>query len=143
MNARRLVLIPLALAAVLASAMPAGAQTSTSGLNIRQVDTSAFPTVAVTVSADNSVAPSSVRVTENGKPVTVVSNTPLAQSGGSFDVVLSIDTSDSVKGAPLQAAVSLLHGDYRPSEIGNAVRIGGEELAGFVEIRLVFLTRNK
>ena len=47
------------------------------------------------------------------------------------------------KGAPLQAAVPLLHGHYRPREIGNAVRVGEEELAGFVEIRLVFFTRNK
>jgi len=45
--------------------------------------------------------------------------------------------------APLQAAVSLLDGDYRPREIGNAVRVGEKELAGFVQIRLVFFTRNK
>jgi hypothetical protein len=37
----------------------------------------------------------------------------------------------------------LLHGDHRPDEIGNAVRVGEEELAGFVEIRLAFLTQNK
>lgn len=45
--------------------------------------------------------------------------------------------------APLQTAVPLLHGDYRASEIGNAVRVSEEELACFVEIRLVFFTRNK
>jgi hypothetical protein len=45
--------------------------------------------------------------------------------------------------APLQPAVSLLDGDYRPGEIGYAARVGEEKLASFVEIRLVFLTRNR
>jgi tight adherence protein B len=75
-------------------------------VRIRNVDTSAFPTVAVTVSAPAGTLPEDIEVNENGGPATILTIRPLIESGQQVDVVLAIDTSDSVRGAPLAAAVS-------------------------------------
>jgi tight adherence protein B len=104
MTRRNLALAPLALVALLALSGPASA--ATGAVHIRQIDTSGFPTVAVTVSAEGTVSPSSLLVTENGRPVSGLRSETLLQSGTSFDVVLAIDASNSVSGAPLQAAVA-------------------------------------
>ena len=104
---RRLALVPLAFAAIVAWVVPAAsAVEQNSAVHIRQVDTNAFPSVAVTVSGEGSVDPQSVGVLENGKQMKILTTRALSQTGQNFDVVLSIDTSDSVAGAPLQAAVN-------------------------------------
>jgi tight adherence protein B len=89
---------PLAAAvAALVVAAPAAA-----GVSVTSVNTGGFPTVHATVvsSRGSEVAP---RVTENGKPVAGL----IAQNlGNAKAVVLAIDNSRSMKGAPLRAAVA-------------------------------------
>jgi tight adherence protein B len=75
-------------------------------VRIRNVDTSAFPTVAVTISAPAGTPVEDIEVDENGAPTTILTVRPLIESGHAVDVVLAIDTSDSVRGEPLVAAVS-------------------------------------
>jgi tight adherence protein B len=72
---------------------------------IRHIETSAFPSVAVTVSVPEDQSLDSVSITENHQSVRILTTRTLAEAGKSFDVVLAIDTSNSVKGAPLAAAV--------------------------------------
>ena len=107
MRNRVLASLVLANAVLLVGASSMGARAATaSTVHIRAVDSSGFPTVAVTVSTVGSVAPGAISLTENGTAATVLSRRTLSQSGGTFDVVLAIDTSDSVKGAPEAAAVA-------------------------------------
>jgi tight adherence protein B len=59
--------------------------------------------------AKASLKPGQVSVTENGAPVTGVSVVPESASAGSsarFGVALVVDASDSMQGAPIQAAMS-------------------------------------
>jgi tight adherence protein B len=72
---------------------------------IRHVDTSAFPLVAVTVSVPSDVSATAVQITENGFPVRMINARPLVDAGGSIQIVLAIDTSNSVIGTPLASAV--------------------------------------
>ena len=76
------------------------------GVKIRGVDVDGYPTVAVTVSVGSSTAPGDIRISENGSPVSILTARPLIQSGQEIDVVLAIDTSRSVQGAPLTTAIS-------------------------------------
>ena len=75
------------------------------GVAIRHIDTTAFPSVAITVSVPDGQSVGSLRITENGRPVRILTTRTLAQAGKQFDVVLAIDTSNSVAGGPLAAAV--------------------------------------
>jgi len=52
------------------------------------------------------VAPSAVRVRENGKPVSNVDVSPLGEAGIHFGAVLALDASQSMTGEPLRAAVA-------------------------------------
>jgi tight adherence protein B len=99
----------------------AGAATASSdGVAIRHIDTTAFPSVAVTVSVPQGQSLDSLRVTENGRPVRILTTRTLAQAGKRFDVVLAVDTSDSVAGAPLKAAVQAARAFLRavPPDVG-------------------------
>jgi tight adherence protein B len=102
---RRVAFLLIALASLALVARPASASSST--IRIRQVDQTAFPTVTVTVSVGSSAAitAADVRLTENGTAVSSVSVQPYAESGSQVDVVLVLDTSDSVRGAPLASAL--------------------------------------
>jgi len=93
-----------ALSGVLLFAAPAAADPT--GVHIRQVDASAFPIVKVTVSTTGTIPPSQIGISENGVPITIQSVQSLAQSGRTVDVVLALDTSNSVHGAPLAAALT-------------------------------------
>jgi tight adherence protein B len=75
-------------------------------VKIRGVETEAFPQMAVTVSAPTGTTGGSFRVTENGRPVRVLQARPLLEAGGTVDVILALDTSDSVRGEPLALAVA-------------------------------------
>src|SRR5882724_13355424 len=89
---------PLAVvAAALVLAAPAAA-----GVSVTSVNTGGFPTVHATVVSSRG-AEAAPRVTENGKPVAGL----IAQNlGNAKAVVLAIDNSRSMKGAPLRAAVA-------------------------------------
>ena len=95
-------------AAVALSALfdwPAGAAPAGPQVRIRQIDASGFPNVSVTALFGGPVSADSISVTEDGSPVDIASVRSLSESGRTFDVVLAIDTSDSVAGAPLHAAL--------------------------------------
>ena len=102
----------LALALVAATAVTwfhhvtmAGA--ATAEVHIRSVDVHAFPQVTVTASiTGRGVSASDVHVTEGGNAVSGATVTPLSQTGRRVDVVLVLDTSNSMKGAPLASAIA-------------------------------------
>jgi tight adherence protein B len=73
--------------------------------------------------ASSGVVPSSVQVFEDGRPVSDLAEQALSQSGRTFDIVLAIDTSDSVKGAPLQAAIAAAKGFVEQLPTGIAVGV--------------------
>jgi tight adherence protein B len=105
---RRGVLLVLGLTAALAAGIgPARAQEEGTGVLIRRIDTSSFPTVTVTVAvqSDRAFGLGDVRLTENGQAVTP---TDLRRLGPELtvDVVLALDTSRSMEGEPLAAAAA-------------------------------------
>ena len=106
---------PLAIAvAALVVAAPAAA-----GVSLTSVNTGGFPTVHATVvsSLGAAVAP---RVTENGRPVAGL----IAQNlGHSKAVVLAIDDSRSMIGAPLKAAVAAARNFIASKPTADAVAV--------------------
>ncbi len=99
---RRLLIVAVGLGLTAAFARPALADQA---VRIRGVETGEFPSVGITVSVEGSagVATGDVRVLEDGVPVAVTSVRPLASNQG-VQVVLAIDTSNSMAGTPLQTA---------------------------------------
>lgn len=85
---------------------PLSAVAQETSVAIRSVDTDDFPTVAVTVSVPNNeaIGAHDVVVTESGDEITEFEMHSLAGSGQLVSVVLVIDTSGSMVGAPLAAA---------------------------------------
>jgi len=101
---RRLVAVGFGLVLSTASAWIAGADQN---VRIRSVELRAFPTVAITVSVQGSegLLAGDVRVTENDDAAQVTAVRALGPSSNKgVDVVLAIDTSNSMRGAPLQTA---------------------------------------
>jgi tight adherence protein B len=104
-SGRRLVALTTGLLVLAGPALPAAAAQA---IHIREVDTSAFPTVGVTVSLEepDKLASRDVRITENGAAVEGPSTVePLRQTGVTVDVVLVVDTSGSMEGRPLASAI--------------------------------------
>jgi tight adherence protein B len=99
---RRLLIVAFGLALPFAGAWPALADQN---VRIRGIDVGSFPSVGVTVSVEGAagVDARDVRVFEDGVQVPLSSVRPLALNRG-IDVVLAIDTSNSMRGAPLQTA---------------------------------------
>jgi tight adherence protein B len=104
-NRARILLLVVLTLAVAGVAVPAHAAQS---VLIRKVDTTAFPqiTLTVAVASDQPVSLGDVKVMENGTPVQQVTLKALQASENGLDVVLAIDTSRSMEGAPLGAAVA-------------------------------------
>jgi tight adherence protein B len=84
----------------------AGPVSAVPGVRIRQVDVQASPIVSVTVGlpGGGSLSPGDVHLTESGRTVAPMSVHPLGPSAGEVDVVLLIDTSNSMEGEPLANA---------------------------------------
>jgi len=99
-------LLALVCAGLTATVAAAPASASNAEVRIRRLDPTSFPTVSVTVSVSGGISPRALRLSENGTPVNTVAPRLLGTTGGAVQVVLAIDTSDSVRGAPLAAAVS-------------------------------------
>lgn len=76
-------------------------------INVRRVDVDAFPEISVLMSTDGSqsLTASDVTVVEDGRAVDDVEVQPLNEEVSRVDVVLVIDTSGSMEGAPISAAV--------------------------------------
>jgi tight adherence protein B len=84
----------------------AGSAGAASSVHIRQVEPKGYPNMEVTVSADGPVTPGSISITENGRRAQILDVKTLSESGRLFDVVLLLDTSNSVQGEPLAFAVA-------------------------------------
>lgn len=103
MVSRRLFAVGLGLALAAAGAWPAAADQN---VRIRHVELEDFPTVAVTVSVQGSAGfdAGEVKVLENDVAVPVTAVRSIGSTDQGIDVVLAIDTSNSMRGAPLLTA---------------------------------------
>jgi tight adherence protein B len=116
-------LVPVALAVAGATVWPATASSAGSpSVQIRSVNAEAYPNVAVTTSVTAGTDPKDIVLKENGLAVEILSVRPLIETGDEIDVVLALDTSDSVHGAPLQAAVAAAQAFV--SSLPSAVPVG-------------------
>ncbi len=103
--------LPLAAAAALAAALvvgPAGAAGS-SGVQVVEAKSSSFPARTYVISLPHRLrlTTSDVSVTENGSPVAEAKLVPASQaSKKTFGVVLVLDTSWSMRGKPITAALA-------------------------------------
>jgi tight adherence protein B len=102
-----LILVAAAVVAAATSLAAAAGAAVTPSLRLTPIGRVAFPDrkYVVDLPADAAIAPSHVRVTENGLPVRDLLFSPLQSSGLKSAVVLAIDASDSMAGAPAEAAV--------------------------------------
>lgn len=97
--------LALSLAAALClTASPVLAQAA-ADVQIRHVDLQAFPEITLTLSLPRGADASDVSVTEEGIALNELKIQSLEQAGRTVDVVLAIDTSGSMVGAPLASAV--------------------------------------
>jgi tight adherence protein B len=96
-------LFACALLLAVAVAPPA---TADDAVRIRQVDVHTYPLVSLTVTlaGGGSLTPADVRLSENGRAVPPMSVMPVGPTSGQVDVVLVIDTSNSMRGAALANA---------------------------------------
>jgi tight adherence protein B len=106
MRSRFVASLLFALALALALALAASGASAEGSADIRNVDTTRFPQVAVTISLPGTTTLSSgdVTVVENGEVADVGAVRPLGAP--SIDVVLAIDLSTSMSGEPLSSAVA-------------------------------------
>src|SRR3954447_15934442 len=95
------------LVTLIAAALAAASAASAAPLQAVSVGRLAFPDRAyvVDLGGPGTLDPSDVRVTENGVRVRHVRVHPLAASGLSYGVVLALDASDSMAGAPALSAL--------------------------------------
>jgi tight adherence protein B len=107
-NRRSSALVRLACMTLLGvAAIPAHDAVAASGVSIRDVDVSEFPTVRLIVSTREAVELSDreVEVVENGLVVDV-GEVHLLGEGDRVDAVLAIDVSNSMRGGPLSTALA-------------------------------------
>jgi tight adherence protein B len=109
-----------AAAAVLAAG--ASAATPPAPFQATAVGRTPFPQRAYVVAVGGRLDPRTVHVRENGIPVRNLSVQPLAASGLRPEVVLALDASDSMRGAPFAAAVGAARTFI--ANRGASVRIG-------------------
>ncbi|MDQ4057673.1 MAG: VWA domain-containing protein [Actinomycetota bacterium] len=101
-------LIWLALVVVVVASVPAEAFAAPESVNVRRVDTDSFPEVSVQISLGTSqpLSADDVTLTENGVTPGRVDVRPIDEEIATVDVVLVIDTSGSMKGEPMSAAIA-------------------------------------
>jgi tight adherence protein B len=110
-------------------------------VEIRRVDLKDFPAVALTVAiAEGEVDPDAVEVLENGATVPEISVDTLQGAAANVDVVLAIDTSGSMVGAPIEAAKAAAT-DF-VTDLPESVRVGIVAFADEAEVVLQ-LTGNR
>jgi tight adherence protein B len=108
----------LLLAAGAALLAPVAAAAGAPGLRLTSVNSVRFPDRAFVLTASKPLAltPANVHVSENGHAVRGISVVPAtATTGRAFGVVLVLDASDSMRGAPIEGAVAAARafGDHR------------------------------
>jgi len=105
---KRILLIVAALLTAALVAGTAGASAATSGINLVEVNGPAFPerTYVLSLPVGRKLGVHDIKVTENGQPVVELSVIPASQaSPKTFGVVLLLDTSYSMTGEPIAAAI--------------------------------------
>ncbi len=104
MNALRL--LPVAVVAALAVAVSAGVGASSEPPLLAETSPGRFPdrSYVLTLPEKQPLSAAQVGVTENGEPVDKLSVLPASQAAGGAAVVLAIDTSNSMRGKPIQDA---------------------------------------
>jgi tight adherence protein B len=98
---------------------------SAAALHVSEGGGASFPSrsLVVAVPGRTSVSASEMHINENGRPVSDAAVTPITKAGaGDFGVVLAIDVSPSMKGAPLERAMAA-------ARALAAQRTGQQELA--------------
>jgi tight adherence protein B len=129
---RRRIAIVTALAA-LVSAVPAAA--AGGSLQVRKVDTSAFPTVRVTVQTPTSGTAPDLQVRENGQPIPPGS-VQLVDPGAPAAIALVIDTSNSMAGQKIDDAVTAAKGFVDAQANGNVLGVYGFGATAYPAARL-------
>jgi tight adherence protein B len=95
---RSAVAVLIAMLAVAGNGTVAGAGGT---VQVRAVDTSHYPDITLTISVEGEqISSADLVLTENGRTVRPTSMRDLGSSGASVDVVLAIDTSNSMRGEP-------------------------------------------
>ena len=126
---RRIAIVTALLALV--SAAPAAA--SGGSLDLRKVDTSAFPTVKLTVQTQTPGKAPDLRVLENGVPARNLS--PI-DPGAPAAIALVIDTSNSMAGAKMDDAISAARGFVGAQKDGNLLGVYGFDSTAYPAARL-------
>jgi tight adherence protein B len=110
---------------LLGGVIAAPASCSAAALHVSEGGGAGFPgrSLVVAVPGRSSVSASEIHISENGRPVSGAVATPITKAGaGDFGVVLAIDVSPSMKGAPLDRAMAA-------ARALAAQRTGKQELA--------------
>ncbi|MFZ0492125.1 MAG: VWA domain-containing protein, partial [Acidimicrobiia bacterium] len=107
MRLRSALVLVLTLVLVGGASLVAGAQTSGSSIDISDVTITRYPRVQAVVEFRNlqqQLDPTQLQVTENGTPVQDLEVETIAESVVPVGIVLVIDASGSMAGAPIDAA---------------------------------------
>jgi tight adherence protein B len=112
-------------AALTVGVLAVPASSSAAALHVSEGGGASFParSLVVAVPGRTSVSASEMHISEDGRPVSGAAVTPITNAGaGDFGVVLAIDVSPSMKGAPLERAMAA-------ARALAAQRTGQQELA--------------
>ena len=118
--------------AALVAAVPASASGT---LQVQKVDTSAFPTVRVTVQSPTPGKAPDLQVFENGVQVPPA-NVQMVDPGAPAAIALVIDTSNSMAGTKLNDAIAAAHGFVSAQKNGNLLGVYGFDSTAYPAARL-------
>jgi tight adherence protein B len=118
--------------AALVAAVPASASGT---LQVQKVDTSAFPTVRVTVQSPTPGKAPDLQVFENGAQVPRA-NVQMVDPGAPAAIALVIDTSNSMAGTKLTDAIAAAHGFVSAQKNGNLLGVYGFDSTAYPAARL-------
>ena len=118
--------------AALVAAVPASASGT---LQVQKVDTSAFPTVRVTVQSPTPGKAPDLQVFENGAQVPPA-NVQMVDPGAPAAIALVIDTSNSMAGTKLNDAIAAAHGFVSAQKNGNLLGVYGFDSTAYPAARL-------
>ncbi|HEY6574882.1 MAG TPA: VWA domain-containing protein, partial [Mycobacterium sp.] len=118
--------------AALVAAVPASASGT---LQVQKVDTSAFPTVRVTVQSPTPGKAPALQVFEYGAEVPPA-NVQMVDPGAPAAIALVIDTSNSMAGTKLSDAIAAAHGFVSAQKNGNLLGVYGFDSTAYPAARL-------
>ncbi|MBI4261196.1 MAG: type II secretion system F family protein [Actinobacteria bacterium] len=114
------------LAAALLALPALAAEPDEGGVAIREVSLEGFPEVRVTLSIEGAetATAETVELTEGGRPIDDFTIERLSEAGEPVDAVLVLDTSGSMKGEPLAAAIAAALQFVTELPEGEGLRVG-------------------